>query len=115
MVDTIKKIAAREEFVSPCFDLYWPGDHTHPLRHPQFSPSQVYLTDRSRASTFDFVILLCASPSYGVGQENEIASQAGLFAIRLLPKGEVSRMLTDSFLRARDCRVQRFPDDANPS
>jgi len=87
VVAEIRRMASADEFSNPRFDLYWPGDHTHPVKNPEFKPSQVYLTDRSRASTFDFVLLLCASPSYGVGQENEIATQAGLPAIRLLPEG----------------------------
>jgi hypothetical protein len=57
--------------------------------------------DRSRASTYDFIVLLCCDPSFGVGQENEIATQAGIPAIRLMPEG-VSRMLKGSFLMARD-------------
>jgi transcriptional regulator with XRE-family HTH domain len=81
--------------------LYWPGDFTHPIRNPDFRPNQVYLTDRSRASTFDFIVLFCAAPSYGVGQENEIATQAGLPAIRLIPNG-ISRMMSGSFLCAVD-------------
>jgi len=69
-VSSIREVASGSEFVNPSFDLYWPGDYTHPLRHSDFAPSQVYLTDRSRASTFDFIVMFCASPSYGVGQEN---------------------------------------------
>ena len=80
-------------------DLYWPGDHTHPLRNPEFTPEQVYLIDRSRASAYDFIVLFCAEPSYGVGQENEIATQSGLPAIRLAP-ANVSRMMSGSFLNA---------------
>ena len=98
IVELIRKVAAHEDFVTRRFDLYWPGDHTHPVQHPQLSPIQVYLTDRSQASTFDFIILLCASPSYGVGQENEIATQGGLPAIRLVPEKGMSRMLEGSFL-----------------
>lgn len=41
----------------------------------------MYLIDRSRASTFHFLVILCGAPSYGVGQENEIATQAGVPAI----------------------------------
>ena len=33
------------------------GDHTHPVHNPDFSAQQVYLTDRSRSSTFDYIIL----------------------------------------------------------
>jgi transcriptional regulator with XRE-family HTH domain len=54
--------------------------------------------DRARASTQDFVVLLCAERSYGVGQENEIATQAGVPAIRLIPNKGMSRMMLGSFL-----------------
>ena len=101
VIAKIKAIAQEKEFVNPAFDIYWPGEHTHPVKNADFSPSQVYLIDRSRASTHDFIIMLCASPSYGVGQENEIATQAGIPAIRLIPD-KVSRMLTGSFLSATD-------------
>ena len=99
VVTQIKQIA--KEFHEPEIDLYWPGDYTHPVRNPNFSPQQVYLTDRSRASTSDFIVLFCVEPSYGVGQENEIATQAGLPAIRLMPKG-ISRMMSGSFVNAID-------------
>ena len=99
VVAQIKQVA--KEFHEPEIDLYWPGDYTHPVRNPNFSPQQVYLTDRSRASTSDFIVLFCVEPSYGVGQENEIATQAGLPAIRLMPKG-ISRMMSGSFVNAID-------------
>jgi transcriptional regulator with XRE-family HTH domain len=101
LVKRIKELAGAEEFVDPRHNLYWPGDYTHPKRNPGFLPTQVYRIDRSRASAFDFVVLLCLAGSFGVGQENEIATQAGIPAIRLLPKG-VSRMMSGSFLRAVD-------------
>lgn len=104
IVDRIRRIACDSEvFNSPPFELYWPGEHTHPLRHADISPDQVYITDRSRASTHDFIILFCGSPSYGVGQENEIATQAGIPAIRLIPSG-ISRMMAGSFLRATNIK-----------
>jgi transcriptional regulator with XRE-family HTH domain len=105
VVDSIRQLADSDDFVNPRFNLYWPGDHTHPVRNTDFTPQQVYLTDRSRSSTFDFIILFCASPSYGVGQENEIAAQAGMPGIRLIPEG-TSRMIVGSFLRACDVRYR---------
>jgi transcriptional regulator with XRE-family HTH domain len=105
VVDKIKGLVEADEFDDPRFDLYWPGDHTHPRNNPDITPSQVYLTDRSRASTYDFIILLCVSASYGVGQENEIATQAGLSAIRLVPRS-ISRMMTGSFINARNIEYQ---------
>jgi len=92
---------AASNFTSPTIEIYWPGDHTHPTKNINVSPAQVYLTDRTRASAYNFIILFCADPSYGVGQENEIATQAGLPAIRLMSKG-ISRMMTGSFINAVD-------------
>jgi transcriptional regulator with XRE-family HTH domain len=99
VVEQIKQIA--KGFKDPGIDLYWPGDFTHPLKNQNFTPQQVYLTDRSRASTNDFIVVFCAAPSYGVGQENEIATQAGLPAIRFMPLG-ISRMMSGSFISAID-------------
>lgn len=101
LVGKVRSIVCSDRFLEPTFDLYWPGDYTHPTRHRGFKAAQVYLTDRSQASSFDFVIFVCASPSFGVGQENEIVTQAGLPAIRLVPHG-VSRMMSGSFLQSID-------------
>lgn len=101
VVSKIKRLLQEEEFQHPHFEIYWPGDHTHPRKHAAFRPNEVYLIDRSRVSSFDFLILFCGTRSFGVGQENEIATQAGLPAIRLIPDNP-SRMLTGSFLNAVD-------------
>lgn len=101
-VSVIKDLAAAAEFASPKFDVYWPGDHTHPQLHSAIPAEQVYVTDRSRASTYDFIVIFCAAPSYGVGQENEIATQACVPAVRLIPASGLSRMMLGSFIRAID-------------
>jgi len=102
VVSDLRSIAGDQSIDSPPFEIYWPGDHTHPIDHPNLTAPQVYLTDRSRASTNDFVVLFCGDPSYGVGQENEIATQAGVPTIRLIPKNPISRMMSGSFARAID-------------
>jgi len=33
-VEDIVSIAGEAEFVSPRFEIYWPGNHTHPTEHP---------------------------------------------------------------------------------
>lgn len=111
IVEEIRRVALNAEFSNPRFNLYWPGEYTHPTKHPEFKSNQVYLTDRSRASTFDFIVIFCATPSYGVGQENEIATQAGLPAIRLLPPS-ISRMMSGSFLQAYDVQYSGTLDTA---
>jgi transcriptional regulator with XRE-family HTH domain len=103
VVVQLKKLASSPDFRNPTFDLYWPGDVTHPKDNPDFTPDQVYRTDRARASSYNFIVLLCAAPSFGVGQENEIASQAGLSAIRLVPP-HISRMMLGSFIKATDVK-----------
>jgi transcriptional regulator with XRE-family HTH domain len=102
VVASIRAVVCDSQFRNPSFDVYWPGDHTHPRIHADATAQQVYVTDRSRASTHDFIILFCAAPSYGVGQENEIATQAGVPAIRLVPPGGLSRMMIGSFIQTTD-------------
>ena len=65
VVQRLRDIASATEFSEPCFNLYWPGNFTHPVNHKQIPAKQVYITDRSRASAFDFIVLFCAEPSYG--------------------------------------------------
>ena len=101
VVDAVRRCATAPEFSGSPLNIYWPGEHTHPKQNPKYKPSTVYLIDRSRASTFHFLVILCGAPSYGVGQENEIATQAGRPAIRLV-NGQVSRMMLGSFLRSFD-------------
>lgn len=101
LVAALKRVSGPDSFNEPRIELYWPGDYTHPKDNPEHTPEQVYRKDRSFASTYNFLILLCLSPSYGVGQENEIATQAGNPAIRFI-QPPVSRMLRGSFLHAQD-------------
>ena len=101
VIQRIRDVASATEFSEPRFNLYWPGNFTHPVKDKQIPAKQVYITDRSRASAFDFIVLFCAEPSYGVGQENEISTQAGLPAIRLVPEN-MSRMMLGSFICSTD-------------
>ncbi|MGB6870389.1 MAG: helix-turn-helix transcriptional regulator, partial [Acidobacteriaceae bacterium] len=100
VVEVVRRVAATQ-FANPPISIYWPGEHTHPKSNPKYKPSTVYLIDRSRASTFHFLVILCGAASYGVGQENEIATQAGVPAIRLI-NPQVSRMMLGSFVKSFD-------------
>ena len=95
VVAVIESAARR---VDSAFALYWPGRYTHTKKNSDVKADTVYRMDRAQASALDFIILLLVDPSYGVGQENEIASQAGLPAIRIASKS-LSRMMSGSFLR----------------
>jgi transcriptional regulator with XRE-family HTH domain len=100
-VEVVRRCCGAAEFSDPPINIYWPGDYTHPKSNPRYRPSTVYLIDRSRASTFHFLVILCGAASYGVGQENEIATQAGVPAIRLV-NPYVSRMMLGSFVKSFD-------------
>jgi len=100
VVEAVRRCTDVAEFNSPT-NIYWPGEHTHPKQNPKYKASTVYLIDRSRASTFHFLVILCGAASYGVGQENEIATQAGVPAIRLV-NSQVSRMMRGSFVKSFD-------------
>ncbi|MFZ2493490.1 MAG: helix-turn-helix transcriptional regulator [Thermoanaerobaculia bacterium] len=106
VVGQVQDVASSTEFSSRPFSIYWPGNFTHPRDNPDLDADLVYLTDRSRASTFDGVIIFCAANSYGVGQENEIITQAGLPAVRLIPKRGLSRMMLGSFIHSHDIQYE---------
>jgi len=105
VVKEVRRCSGAAEFSDPPINIYWPGEFTHPKCNQEYRPSTVYLIDRSRASTFDFLVTLCGAPSYGVGQENEIATQAGVPAIRLVNSG-VSRMMLGSFVKSFDIQYR---------
>ncbi len=105
VVEEVRRCSGAAEFSDPRIKIYWPGEFTHPKSNQEYKPSTVYLIDRSRASTFDFLVTLCGAPSYGVGQENEIATQAGVPAIRLVNSG-VSRMMLGSFVKSVDIQYR---------
>src|SRR5204862_2798262 len=45
IVERVRELAADDQFAAPRFDIYWPGDHTHPRDHGDIPASQVYVTD----------------------------------------------------------------------
>src|ERR1035441_6478873 len=67
LVGVLKGIVGSDHFSNPRFELYWPGDFTHPKSNPEHTPEQVYRKDRAFASTYNFLVLLCLEPSYGLG------------------------------------------------
>jgi transcriptional regulator with XRE-family HTH domain len=91
--------------------LYLPFDHTDPMAHPHVPPPLVYATDRKQVVTSDLVFILCVAASYGVGQENEIATSHGIPVVYLIGSGStVSRMLVGSDSRKRVIRYSAQED-----
>jgi transcriptional regulator with XRE-family HTH domain len=92
---TLRSLCADHEVV-----LYLPFDHTDPVAHADVPAPLVYERDRKQVITSDFVLMLCSSASYGVGQENEIAADNGVPVAYLVQNGsKVSRMLLGSDTR----------------
>jgi transcriptional regulator with XRE-family HTH domain len=76
------------------YRVYLPMDHTSPQGAPQLTGTEVYWVDRERVASADLFVLLADVPSFGAGQEAEIACNAGV-PILLVTKQDVpvSRML----------------------
>jgi transcriptional regulator with XRE-family HTH domain len=80
--------------------LYEPRFFTDPFFNKAVSPHQVYRTDHSQVSMSDFVVLHTRHPSFGAGQELEIAKNSGIPVVLLQPRGAtVSRMVLGSSVR----------------
>ncbi|MCZ6688759.1 MAG: helix-turn-helix transcriptional regulator [Planctomycetota bacterium] len=91
-------------FISDCvatvckehaIDLYEPRKATDPVNNATIQDHVVYLLDRKQVTTSDVVIVLCEYPSFGAGQEIEIAGNATVPLV-LLRMGDkkASRMMT---------------------
>lgn len=74
--------------------VYQPRRATDPLLNPDVSPAEVYTLDRRRVVGADVVFVLLNKPSFGVGQEIEIASSYGKPVVLIREEGTVvSRMV----------------------
>lgn len=74
--------------------LYLPHLWSDPGHNAQISPEDVHILDRLRISESDFLVVCADYPSFGVGQEVEIAQSMGLQAIIFQRESSrVSRML----------------------
>jgi serine/threonine protein kinase len=94
------------------FSLYLPGEHTHPLGAPNLSAPEVYWIDRERVASSDLLVIYGDEPSFGVGQEAEIAANAGVpIVIFWSSDVSVSRMLRG--IAGRVIAEIVFSDDAD--
>jgi DNA-binding XRE family transcriptional regulator len=74
-------------------DLYFPADHTDPIRDAHVTAEEVYRIDRERVKGSDLVFVLAGTPSLGVGQELMMAHASLIPTVLLIPAGtRVSRM-----------------------
>jgi transcriptional regulator with XRE-family HTH domain len=98
------------------FTVYQARKSTDPIKHPDVPSSLVHFLDRKELMTSDLVLLYAGKPSLGVGDEYEIAAQAGIPVVILIEKGKkLSRMINGGF--ARKIKIVQFtePEDLNES
>ncbi|MBI4178700.1 serine/threonine protein kinase [bacterium] len=74
--------------------VYLPAERTGPGDTPDLTAPEVYWIDRERVAGSDLLFVYADDPSHGVGQEAEIAGNAGVPIVLLYSQGtRVSRML----------------------
>jgi transcriptional regulator with XRE-family HTH domain len=88
MYERIAALLAEYGFVP-----YVPHLVTDPVKHARVTPEHVYRTDRTQVATADLVVAFLGRPSFGVGQELEIAADALVPILIVVREGQpVSRM-----------------------
>jgi len=79
------------------WSAYAPHLKTDPNKHREITPFEVYQTDRAEVLRADVVIAYIDAPSFGVGQEIEIARAEGIPVIAWAPESpRVSRIVEGS-------------------
>lgn len=74
--------------------VYLPQEYSDPSRGDKMKPEEIYILDRWRIAESDFVIMNMDLPSFGVGQEAEIACSMGIPIIAFHYSGfSVSRII----------------------
>jgi len=98
--EAVSFVSSRIAEVAKEYELYvyQPRKASDPLLHPDLSSTAVYLLDRERVLKADVLFVLANRPSFGVGQEVEIAASVGKPMILIVREGTaISRMLTGTF------------------
>jgi transcriptional regulator with XRE-family HTH domain len=92
--------------------VYQPRKKTDPLLHEDVTPDAVYRQDRDRVLTADILLVLANKPSFGVGQELEIAASHSQPTILISREGmEISRMVRGSFANVLSEIAYSTPED----
>jgi len=95
--DGIKALNLRvKEWLTEACDtfIYLPQEYSDPSRGDKMKPEEIYILDRWRVAESDFVVMNLDTPSFGVGQEAEIACSMGIPIIAFHYDGnQVSRII----------------------
>lgn len=80
--------------------LYEPANYTDPVRNQDLNAEYVYAIDHAQVSHTHFLVLHARQPSFGAGQELEIATNVGIPVVLLAPRGvQISRMVLGCYAR----------------
>ena len=112
--EAISFVSSRIAEVCKDFDIYvhQPRKATDPDIHKDIPPEQVYYLDRKKVSEADLIIVLANYPSFGVGQEIEIAGNIGTPTILIVREGKtISRMVSGGFTNIIGDITYRSPED----
>jgi transcriptional regulator with XRE-family HTH domain len=83
--------------------LYEPRHFTDPVHNKDVTAERVFIIDHAQVSRSDFVVLHAGAPSFGAGQELEIARNAGIPILVLRPEHvALTRMVKGSSARIRE-------------
>jgi len=96
-LSTVEKLSNTVELACRAVDvdLYQPGKHTDPRKHPSIPSAEVFKLDRERVLSSDLLIHLSHLPSTGAGEELDFAYQALIPIILVQPSDRTtSRMIT---------------------
>ena len=92
--------------------VYQPRLATDPVLHAEVSPSAVYVLDRRRVASADLLIFLANKPSFGAGQEIEIAASYNKPTLIVAREGtKISRMVLGSFANLLNVIYYAKPED----
>lgn len=94
---------------------YLPQEYSDPGHGDKMSPEEIYILDRWRVAESDFVIMNLDHPSFGVGQEAEIASSVGVpiipfyyyeYQVTRILKGTPGIFMTDAEVKPSQAVIE---------
>ena len=100
--------------VSKGYNIYahQPRKVTDPILNKDIEPGKVYYLDRKRILYADLLIVIANYPSFGVGQELEIASSFGTPTVLITREGKkISRMVKGGFINLIGDITYSSPED----
>ncbi len=90
---------------------YVPHLNTDPVRHKHVTPAQVDLIDRTAVTSAELVIAVTDNPSFGVGEEIEIANHAAKPVVLLHQRNRLEQRLISRLIRGNPAVIAEIVFD----